>query len=806
MAVTCAASGSSSMLKGEAELCYVPAEALFLAVQVENDSGSSSSSSSSNMFAFRSLGAEGRYLAASRDLSQPPVLEAQRVTPAGQWRLTPGGLVNVQHSHKKLGYSVHEAKAVPLEGAGSLAGLERVCEGQTARQQAQASANEAACKQLERTLQDITAKLVADRQEHADKVEHLTEQLCVWKDRARRLDAELRQQQQAQQQASQQLQELQAQHQRDESELGSAYQEVAALQQQLAEQQQQAMQQRQAMQDALARELAARDAELAEAAAAQQQRLEQQALRHAKESRQWAEVRSRLEHHLHGKDDDIAALSGQVTRLDHALKQVQRLMGGNSRRQQLDRASLDAVSIQQLQAAVAQFAQGEVMLPPPSPGYSSLHESRALHALLVSSQASDGSAASTHEQDAVPQLTLPLQDAPHHSSQQQHRRPLSAQAYYGSSGGDLGPAADQSPGGSIQESPRPALSSVGALTSACEAHDSPLLKLAASASASTAGALLRGSQQQQRAGALGSSRVGGMSQRSRPPVPTSASVSAGANWLAAAAAAGKEAAGSSSWAGSSGTPGRHGLRTGSNSSSVGGSRIAVPGAGDEAVLPGAGGVWGMADVGASGGSRRAASSAASEEHAGGHRYSCSDLSDADSGSTAGDDADADATSSSQQQSGPAGRHEARQRRRKSKAAAGQQQDDAADLSTIGDADADTTKYHDDDDDGDLDAIHSLGQSMEEDLLRQQLRISSQQLQKQQQQRGEAASSSPRLSPRVALAMSAAAAAATAAAGGAAARRSSGSGLLPVKEEEQHGEAQANPTCMPATQAAAATAL
>lgn len=81
---------------------------------------------------------------------------------------------------------------------------------------------------------------------------------------------------------------------------------------------------------------------------------------------------------------------------------------------------------------------------------SSLHESRALHALLVSSQASDGSAASTHEQDAVPQLTLPLQDAPHHSSQQQHRRPLSAQAYYGSSGGDLGPAADQSPGGSIQ--------------------------------------------------------------------------------------------------------------------------------------------------------------------------------------------------------------------------------------------------------------------------------------------------------------------------------------------------------------------
>jgi hypothetical protein len=34
----------------------------------------------------------------------------------------------------------------------------------------QASVNEAACKQLERRLQDITAKLVADRREHADKV------------------------------------------------------------------------------------------------------------------------------------------------------------------------------------------------------------------------------------------------------------------------------------------------------------------------------------------------------------------------------------------------------------------------------------------------------------------------------------------------------------------------------------------------------------------------------------------------------------------------------------------------------------
>jgi hypothetical protein len=38
---------------------------------------------------------------------------------------------------QKLGYSVHEVKAVPLDGPGSLAGLERCCEGQHARQQAQ---------------------------------------------------------------------------------------------------------------------------------------------------------------------------------------------------------------------------------------------------------------------------------------------------------------------------------------------------------------------------------------------------------------------------------------------------------------------------------------------------------------------------------------------------------------------------------------------------------------------------------------------------------------------------------------------
>jgi hypothetical protein len=68
-----------------------------------------------------------------------------------------------------------------------------------------------------------------------------------------------------------------------------------------------------------------------------------------------------------------------------------------------------------------------------------------------------------------------------------------------------------------QVSPRPALGTVGCLTSTCEAHDSPLFKLAASTSAGSTAGLLRGSQQQQqqRAGVLGSSRAGGAGQRSR---------------------------------------------------------------------------------------------------------------------------------------------------------------------------------------------------------------------------------------------------------------------------------------------------
>ncbi|KAF6259623.1 hypothetical protein COO60DRAFT_1687876 [Scenedesmus sp. NREL 46B-D3] len=795
---------------GEAELCYVPAEALFLAVQVNDDSSRSSSSSSSNVYAFRSLGAEGRYLSASRELSQPLVLEQQRVVPAGQWRVTSAGLVNVQHSHKKLGYSVHEVKAVPLDGAGSLAGLQRCSEAQQARQQAQAGVNEAACKQLERRLQDITSALVADRKEHADTVEQLTQQLSTWKQHGRRLEAELRQQQQAQQQAGQQLQELQAQHQvrgsaamaaaaavaaaaaaaaaaaRDELELGAAYQEVASLQQQLADQQQQALQESEAMKDALSRELSAHDVDLAEVASLQQQRMDQLAQRHTIEARQWVEVRSRLESSLHAKDDDIAALSGQVQRLDHALKQVQRLMFGSSRRQQLDRASLDAVSIQQLQAAVAQFAQGEVLPAPPSPGCSALRESRALRTLLASSQASDSSAASTHEPDVVPQPALPGHEPPHHSSHpQQQRRSLSAAAHQGCSGGgsdghDLGPAADQSPGSSMQSAP-PALGAAGSLAGACEAHDSPLSKLAASANGAGGSALLRGSQQQQQAGVLGAR---GMGQRSRPPAPASASVSAGVTWLAAAATAGKEAAGSSSWTGSSGTPGRHMLRTGS-SSSGGGARTAAakPGSSggpDDLLLPGGGSCWGMADVRASGSSRRAASSAASEEIGTGHRYSCSDLSDVDSGSATGDELEAGDSSSQQQQH----QHTSSARQGRGKAAAGGHHDGAEDVTLVSDAGVAA-----DEDDGDLDAIHSLGASLEEDLLRQQLRISSQLQLLQRRQPADAAgagaaSSSPQRSPRAAQALRAVAAAGGGVGG--AARRSSG-GLLPVQEEEQAGE-------------------
>jgi hypothetical protein len=165
-----------------------------------------------------------------------------------------------------------------------------------------------------------------------------------------------------------------------------------------------------------------------------------------------------------------------------------------------------------------------------------------------------------------------------------------------------------------------------------------------------------------------------------------------------------------------------------------------------------------------------------------HRYSCSDLSDADIGSNAGDELDTVDDSSSQQQ---------QQRPRlgkKSKAAAADQQvasdGDAADTAVVTDADAAA-----DEDDGDLDAIHSLGQSLEEDVLRQQLRISSQ-LQLLQKQQMAEASSSPRLSPRLALALRAAQAAAGSGVGGGV-RRSSGGALMPVQEEDHAaaGESQ-----------------
>jgi hypothetical protein len=60
---------------------------------------------------------------------------------------------------QKLGYSVHEVKAVPLDGPGSLAGLERCCEGQQARQQAQVSVG---CSGGGQQLSDMTCPASAE--------------------------------------------------------------------------------------------------------------------------------------------------------------------------------------------------------------------------------------------------------------------------------------------------------------------------------------------------------------------------------------------------------------------------------------------------------------------------------------------------------------------------------------------------------------------------------------------------------------------------------------------------------------------
>lgn len=44
--------------------------------------------------------AEGRYLAATRELNQPPVIEHHKVTQAAQWRINSSGISNVQYNHK----------------------------------------------------------------------------------------------------------------------------------------------------------------------------------------------------------------------------------------------------------------------------------------------------------------------------------------------------------------------------------------------------------------------------------------------------------------------------------------------------------------------------------------------------------------------------------------------------------------------------------------------------------------------------------------------------------------------------------
>jgi DNA repair exonuclease SbcCD ATPase subunit len=79
---------------------------------------------------------------------------------------------------------------------------------------------------------------------------------------------------------------------------------------------------------------------------------------HATQILQITAARRALETQLHAKDAEAQTLAVQVERLEAALSAVERLMRSSARAQRLDRASLDAVSVHQLQAAVAQFVQG----------------------------------------------------------------------------------------------------------------------------------------------------------------------------------------------------------------------------------------------------------------------------------------------------------------------------------------------------------------------------------------------------------------------------------------------------------------
>lgn len=68
------------------------------------------------------------------------------------------------------------------------------------------------------------------------------------------------------------------------------------------------------------------------------------------------EMRATLQDSLAAKDEEIASLALQLQRMEAALRAVERMLYGMRKPTRLDRASLDAVSIHQLQAAVDNFA------------------------------------------------------------------------------------------------------------------------------------------------------------------------------------------------------------------------------------------------------------------------------------------------------------------------------------------------------------------------------------------------------------------------------------------------------------------
>jgi hypothetical protein len=71
------------------------------------------------------------------------------------------------------------------------------------------------------------------------------------------------------------------------------------------------------------------------------------------------QARAELQDSLTARDDEVASLSLQLQRMESALRAVEQMAVGMRRPRHLDRASLDAVSIHQLQAAVDHFGAGD---------------------------------------------------------------------------------------------------------------------------------------------------------------------------------------------------------------------------------------------------------------------------------------------------------------------------------------------------------------------------------------------------------------------------------------------------------------